>query len=497
MVSPASSPAPALNFDLADMAAPKSPHQSGEFQRRDSNASLNFSEVDDQDFEVLDLDDQEHSHRPRDRLDEVNLLRNPVVNQLAEVADNSNKSNLNMAFMNMANSIIGAGVIGQAYAVKQAGLVGGTFLLIILTFIIDWTIRLMVTNSKLSGMRTYQSTVKHCFGRTGEVIVSVAQLAFAFGGSIAYCVIIGDTLPHVMKALLPDSWQSNAFVHFMTGRTFFIVFCTAFISYPLSLNRHIGALAKASALALVSMIVIILTVVVRGPAVTPPDAKMTLPLWTVNVGFFQAVSVISFAFVCHHNTLLIYNSLKTPTLSRFAKVVHWSTGVSMVACTILGLGGFLSFKDKTMGNILNNFPDDDIMANAARFCFGFNMITTLPLEIFVCREVVLEFLWPHTERYSTLQHASTATILIFSAMVIALTTCDLGIILELVGATSACSIAYILPAASFLKLSSKKNTHPQKLMCWSCMIFGILVMVLSTTMTLLNVGKGEHKQCST
>lgn len=477
------------------MAAPKSPHQSGEFQRRDSNASLNFSDIDDQDFEVLDLDDEGHSHGPQGRLDEVNLLRNPVVNQFAEVADNSNKSNLNMAFMNMANSIIGAGVIGQAYAVKQAGLVGGIFLLVVLTFVIDWTIRLMVTNSKLSGMRTYQSTLKHCFGRTGETIVSVAQLAFAFGGSIAYCVIIGDTLPHVMKAVFPTSWQANGFFNFVTSRTFFIVFCTAFISYPLALNRDIGALAKASALALVSMIVITLTVAIRGPAVTPADATMTLPLWTVNKGFFQAVSVISFAFVCHHNTLLIYNSLKTPTLSRFAKVVHWSTGVSMIACTVLGLGGFLSFKNKTMGNILNNFPNDDVMANVARFCFGFNMVTTLPLEIFVCREVVLEFFWPHVERYSTLQHASTTTILIFSAMIIALTTCDLGIILELVGATSACSIAYILPSASFLKLSSKRNTHPQKLMCWACMIFGICVMILSTTMTLLNVGKGEHKQC--
>jgi len=36
-----------------------------------------------------------------------------------------------------------------------------------------------------------------------------------------------------------------------------------------------------------------------------------------------------------------------------------------------------------MGNILNNFPSDNGIVNLARFCFGFNCFTTLPLELFV------------------------------------------------------------------------------------------------------------------
>lgn len=39
-----------------------------------------------------------------------------------------------------------------------------------------------------------------------------------------------------------------------------------------------------------------------------------------------------------------------------------------------------------LGNILNNFPSDNFIINIARFCFGVNMFTTLPLEAFVCRE---------------------------------------------------------------------------------------------------------------
>lgn len=67
-----------------------------------------------------------------------------------------------------------------------------------------------------------------------------------------------------------------------------------------------------------------------------------------------------------HNSLLIYGSLKKPTLDRFAKVTHYSTGVSLVTCLAMGLAGFLTFGSKTQGNVLNNFPSDNVIVNIAR-----------------------------------------------------------------------------------------------------------------------------------
>lgn len=423
------------------------------------------------------------------RREGIGLLGQPA-SHIVGVVEQRGKSNLYMAFMNMANSIIGAGVIGQAYAIRQAGLVAGIFLLVALTIVIDWTIRLMVTNSKLSSTKTYQQTVQTCFGRPGLIIVSVAQGCFAFGGSMAFCVIIGDTVPHVLRAIFPNLSRIPV-LGWLTLRRPIIVLFVLGISYPLALNRNIAALAKASALALVSMVVITLTVAIRGPALSPADARMTLPLWTVNSGFFQAVSVISFAFVCHHNSLLIYDSLKTPSTDRFATVTHWSTGVSMVACMVLGLGGFLSFKDKTLGNILNNFPAKDTMANIARFCFGFNMVTTLPLEIFVCREVLQEYMWPG-QQVPTRIHAIITTILVVAAMCVSLFTCNLGVILELVGSSSASCMAYILPPMCYLRLSDRKTWSMPKISCYVCITFGILVMIISTVQSLVALIRGSE-----
>jgi sodium-coupled neutral amino acid transporter 11 len=149
------------------------------------------------------------------------------------------RSGLRNAFMNMANSIIGAGIIGQPYAFRQAGLLMGVILLVTLTCTVDWTIRLIVVNSKLSGADSFQSTVEFCFGRTGLIAISIAQWAFAFGGMIAFCVIVGDTIPHVMSAIFP-SLEDMPFLWLLTDRRAVIVIFVIGISYPLSLYRDIA-----------------------------------------------------------------------------------------------------------------------------------------------------------------------------------------------------------------------------------------------------------------
>lgn len=148
-------------------------------------------------------------------------------------------SGMRSAFMNMANSIIGAGIIGQPYAFKQAGMTMGIILLIGLTIAVDWTIRLIIINSKLSGTDSFQATMQHCFGRSGLVAISIAQWAFAFGGMIAFCVIIGDTIPHVLEAVIPGL-REMPFLWLLTDRRAVIVLFVLGVSWPLSLYRDIA-----------------------------------------------------------------------------------------------------------------------------------------------------------------------------------------------------------------------------------------------------------------
>jgi solute carrier family 38 (sodium-coupled neutral amino acid transporter), member 11 len=160
------------------------------------------------------------------------------------------------------------------------------------------------------------------------------------------------------------------------GRKFIIFFCTVCVSYPLSLYRDIHKLSRASGLALLGMVVIVISVLVRGTQVSPELKGDPEKRWSfIEPGVFQAIGVISFAFVCHHNSLLIYGSMKTPTIDRFALVTHISTIVSLVSCCTIAIAAFWVFTNRTQGNILNNFSS--VSRLAASSSSSFSHLTTL------------------------------------------------------------------------------------------------------------------------
>ena len=173
-------------------------------------------------------------------------------------------------------------------------------------------------------------------------------------------------------------------------------------------------------------------------------------------------------------------------MDRFAKVTHFSTGISCSACLLMAVSGYLTFGSLTQGNVLNNFPTDNIMVNIARFCFGLNMLTTLPLEAFVCREVMTLYYFPH-EPFDPNRHLIFSTSLVVSAMMMSLFTCDLGIVFELVGATSACVLAYILPPLCFLKLTKRRTWETYA--AYFCVAFGCIVMTISVLLATAKIIK--------
>ncbi|SCU96690.1 LADA_0H02234g1_1 [Lachancea dasiensis] len=405
------------------------------------------------------------------------------------------KSSIFMAFMNMANSILGAGVIGQPFAIKNCGLVGGVLAIVLLSIMVDWTIRLIVINLKISGKTSYQDSVEFAMGKKGKLLILLTNGLFAFGGCIGFSIIIGDTIPHVLRAFFPGH---EGLFH----RNVIITLVTCFVSLPLSLNRDISKLSKASMLALFSMVVIVVIVLIKGPLIEASyKGNFSTGALLITPRIFQGISVISFALVCHHNTSFIYFSLKTPSLKRFDRLTHISCFISMIFCFIMGYSGFLVFRNKTKGNILNNFPGGDRAINVARFCFGFNMLTTFPLEIFVLRDVIRDLIFFNKDDgqpviLSSRLHFLITIAMVFSTMGISLITCNLGALFELIGATTASLMAYILPPSVNLMLVGSQKSWREKAPHYACIAFGFSIMIISSTQTILtSLNGGDEKHC--
>ena len=90
---------------------------------------------------------------------------------------------------------------------------------------------------------------------------------------------------------------------------------------------------------------------------------------------------MAFAFVCHHNSFVIFTSLKNPTQKRWNTTTHASLIISVFWSMWLAIAGFFNFQQETEGDILNNFSYNNSTINFARALLALTMVFTYPMEL--------------------------------------------------------------------------------------------------------------------
>ncbi|CAL8147928.1 unnamed protein product [Orchesella dallaii] len=266
--------------------------------------------------------------------------------QQMDIEEAYDKSSLSHASFNYINSIIGSGIIGMPYALHQAGLFAGLALMIIVAIITDYSLVIMVKGGQLSGSFTYQGMMEAAFGRPGFYILSFIQFVYPVIAMISYNVIVGDTLTKVLLYFSSVGAGETDKLEFQ--REAVVLLATAFITLPLSLYKHVAKMSKVSFLSLVSIGIILLSIIIRLGSM---DIKPTPDAWrTVNPGgIIQAIGVYAFAFMCHHNTFMIYGSMRNTSQEKWQKVTHISIGSSLVISLVFALVGYATFTGQVQG----------------------------------------------------------------------------------------------------------------------------------------------------
>lgn len=96
---------------------------------------------------------------------------------------------------------------------------------------------------------------------------------------------------------------------------------------------------------------------------------------------------MAFAFMCHHNTFLIYESIERATQQKWDIVTHWSLFTSFLIAAAFGIIGYATFTSYVQGDLMENYCWDDDLMNFARLMFSGTILLTFPIECFVTREV--------------------------------------------------------------------------------------------------------------
>ncbi|XP_029697759.1 putative sodium-coupled neutral amino acid transporter 11 isoform X1 [Takifugu rubripes] len=387
----------------------------------------------------------------------------------------SRRSAISAAF-NFINSIIGSGILGLPYALSQAGLPLGLLFLIIVAFITDYSIILLIKGGNLSGTNSYQALVQSTFGFPGFLVLSALQFLYPFIAMISYNITTGDTLTKVFQRI-PGVGPG----HILAERHFVILLSTVAFTLPLSLYRNIEKLGKVSLLSMVLTMAILITVIIRA-ATLGPQIPPTEDAWVfAKANAIQAAGIMSFAFICHHNSFLIYGSLEQPTIASWTRVTHVSVGSALIISAAFAVAGYTTFTGYTQGDIFENYCKDDNLATFGRFCFGLSIVTTFPLECFVTREVLSNVLC--CRELTRAEHAGLTVLIVTACTSMSLAFDCLGVVLELNGVLSATPLIFIIPSACFLKLSPGRWFQGENLIPSILILTGVFVMITGLTMT--------------
>uniref|UniRef100_A0A8W7P3J9 Putative sodium-coupled neutral amino acid transporter 11 n=1 Tax=Anopheles coluzzii TaxID=1518534 RepID=A0A8W7P3J9_ANOCL len=409
-------------------------------------------------------------------------------------------SSLPQASFNYINSIVGSGVIGIPYALHRAGFGLGLFLLVIVAAITDYSLILMVRCGHLSGRFSYPGVMEAAYGKGGYYLLSLLQFMYPFLAMISYNVVVGDTLSKVLVRFVPAWGSSMGMVRFGV-----VLVVTIFVVIPLCLYKNVSRLAKASFLSLACVVLILMAVVYRLLSGDYSVVPNTPESWRfAHSDLIPAVGIMAFAFMCHHNTFLVYQSMQNATMERWEKVTHFSVGFAWLVAALFGIAGYCTFRALSQGDLLENYCWDDDLMNFARVLFSVSILLTFPIECFVSREIVrtqIKRFYSHeVVEYDTDKDPShvtgeeddrksmiTTLVIVFSAFIISPYTECLGPVLELNGLLAAIPLAYVLPGLAYIQLSPHSLFSQEKLPAAGLVLFGTIVTISGAAILMPNL----------
>jgi len=171
---------------------------------------------------------------------------------------------------------------------------------------------------------------------------------------------------------------------------------------------------------------------------------------------FLAFGTIMFAYGATASFPTFQNDMKDKRKFPYSVLVGFIVLILLYAPT--AVMGFLTFGQKTKGNIILNLPDGprklitEILM-ASHLLFAFLLCATAPLQ-----EIESALKLPH--RFTWKRPAIRSSVMVFT-LFLALSVPNFGKVLDLIGGSAIAMLSYILPPIFYYKLCSVQNPNWQ------------------------------------
>jgi len=176
-----------------------------------------------------------------------------------------------------------------------------------------------------------------------------------------------------------------------------------------------------------------------------------------------SLPIFIFSFTCHQNLFSIATELDGRTVGRLDLILVGAIATGGLIYSFAACGGYMRFGRGLSANFLLNLPDN-ILLVAGRCLLLVAIVFTYPLQLHPCRRSIMilaqnvqgRFFERKEERY---WRRGTTVCILVGTLSVAFAFTELGITLAVVGAVGSNTIALIMPAFLYMKLSQYERAR--------------------------------------
>ncbi|OBZ74208.1 Vacuolar amino acid transporter 5 [Grifola frondosa] len=392
---------------------------------------------------------------------------------------------LSSSISNLANTIIGSGMLTFPLAMASAGIIPGIITCLSSGGVAAFGLYLLsLCAVKAPHRRASFFTVAELTFPRAAVFFDAAIAIKCFGVSISYLIIIKSLMPNVVSALYHDLTSPDTVP-------------------PLDSLRHTSYIALFSVAYLVVIVIVCYFFPLEGTT-APGDIHVI----HFTPSFISTFPVQVFAYTCAQNLFPIFNEISSNTQKRMNIVVGTSIGSAALIYEIIAVFGYLTFGSKVGANIIAMYPSTSLFIAVGQLAIVVLVMFSYPLQVHPCRNcldkvfhaghVAAKIVDGDDEEVedehgssdmSPFKHTLLSVGIIASGFMIAYFVDDLQMVLSFVGSTGSTTISFILPGLFYWKLS-RNDPNANKMLTKAALglaIYGMFIFVFCLSFNIYQV----------
>lgn len=382
----------------------------------------------------------------------------------------------------LLNSMIGSGILVQAYVFKESGIFNTAFVYLVVGFVSYFGASLIARAADCQSLYDVSMLVEKAYGSQGMFWYDLSVCAGNLGSLLSYFLIISTlTVDIVETATNTTSIDGEEWIK--VGVT---IGCFLFM-LPLCLIRNFGHLYYISYISIATIVGTILMVMITSifsvGIGSTDDAGRDLNLGSA-FGTFKTIGSVVFAFGYVQNLLFVNTSAEEELreVSAFDNAIKLTNMIGVILCFLIGFFGYLAFRGDTMSDLLENY-DIGAFGIIVKIPFIIHLVLYIPGDFLVFRYSLLKLMGLSMSSISDgIYYTITAVSLIVTVtaslllQVYCSNSSSLSLVLEITGGLAGSAIGFIFPALVAMRLLPYSWQAQWQISC--LFIAGVVIPIL-------------------